>query len=154
GDPPSSRGEVSIDYATRIKPILTRYCVGCHGAARPRGDLRLDTARAALKGGKAGAVILPGRGEDSPFILALRGEGAGERMPLNRPPLSEADITLLQDWIDQGAKGVAGELPGVPPAATHWAFLPPRRPAPPVVRLANWVRNPIDQFILARLEQA
>ena len=48
---------------------------------------------------------------------------------------------------------MAGERPGVPPAASHWAFLPPRRPAPPEVSTPGWARNPIDRFILARLEQ-
>ncbi len=153
-DPPDSSTRGIVDYAGEIKPILTRHCVRCHGAAKPRAGLRLDTAAAAIQGGKTGPVIRPGHGEDSPLILALRGEGTGERMPLNRPPLSEADITRLQDWIDQGAKGIAGERPGVPPAATHWAFLPPRRPVPPAVRSANGVRHPIDRFIRARLEQA
>jgi hypothetical protein len=128
--------------------------VACHGAARPRAGLRLDTAAAALKGGKNGPVIVPGQGEESPLILVLRGEGSGERMPLNRPALSEADIALLRDWIDRGAKGMAGERPGVPPAALHWAFIPPRRPVPPEVRAEGWVRNPIDRFVLARLEKA
>ena len=75
-------------------------------------------------------------------------------MPLNRPPLPEAEIRLLQTWIDQGAKGVAGERPGVPPAALHWAFQPPKRPAVPQVSTPGWARNPIDRFILARLEHA
>ena len=76
-----------MDYVRGVKPLLTRHCVACHGAARPRAGLRLDTAAAALKGGKGGPVIVPGQGEESPLILALRGEGSGERMPLNRPPL-------------------------------------------------------------------
>ena len=88
------------------------------------------------------------------MILSVRGEGNGDRMPLNRPPLSEVEISLLQTWIDQGAQGMAGEQPGVPPAATHWAFRVPRRPVVPDVRSLAWVRNPIDRFILARLEQA
>jgi hypothetical protein len=116
--------------------------------------LRLDTAAAALKGGKDGPAILPGQGEESPLILALRGEGVGDRMPLNRPPLGEAEIALLQAWIDQGAKGVAGEQPGLPPRTTHWAFIPPRKPAVPQVKAPGWARNAIDAFILARLERA
>ncbi|MGP0064265.1 MAG: PSD1 and planctomycete cytochrome C domain-containing protein [Isosphaeraceae bacterium] len=145
---------IPVDYTLQIKPVLTRHCVSCHGAVKARGNLRLDTAAFALKGGKAGPVIVRGRGEESPMILSVRGEGNGERMPLNRPPLSEVEISLLQAWIDQGAQGMAGERPGVPPAATHWAFLLPRRPVVPDVRSSAWVRNPIDRFILARLEQA
>ena len=153
GEPSAGPEAAKIDYARQVKPILTRHCVACHGAARPRAGLRLDTAAAALKGGKNGPVILPGQGEESPLILAVRGEGAGERMPLKRPPLCEAEIDLLRGWIDQGARGMADEPPGVPPAASHWAFVPPRRPEVPEVRGKTWVRNPIDRFILARLEQ-
>ncbi len=153
-DPPGSGKTKPVDYAGQIKPILTRHCVSCHGAVKPRGSLRLDTSASALKGGKAGPVILPGKGEESPLILSVRGEWTTERMPLKRPPLSEAEITLLQAWIDQGANGMTGERPGVPPVATHWAFLPPKRPAVPNVRTADWARNPIDRFILARLDQA
>ena len=97
---------------------------------------------------------MPGKGEESPLIAALRGEGATERMPLNRPPLAEAEIKLLQAWIDQGAKAIAGEQPGVPPSQSHWAFIPPERPAVPEVAQPGWARNPIDRFILARLERA
>jgi mono/diheme cytochrome c family protein len=155
-DRPGSGKTEPVDYAARIKPILTGHCVSCHGSTKARGSLRLDTAAFALKGGKAGPVILPGKGEESPLILSVRGEGTTERMPLNRPPLSEAEISLLQAWIDQGASGMTGERPGVPPAAAHWAFLPPRRPTVPDVRSASagWARNPIDRFILARLDQA
>ena len=154
GDLPGSGKTKPVDYAGQIKPILTRHCVSCHGPVKARGSLRLDTAASALKGGKAGPVILPGQGEESPLILSVRGEGTTERMPLNRPPLSEAEVTLLQAWIDQGAKGMTGERPGVPPVATHWAFLAPSRRMVPDVRTAGWARNPIDRFILARLDQA
>ena len=61
--------------------------MSCHGAAKPRGGLRLDTAAAAMAGGKGGPAVLPGKGAASPLIEALRGEGGTDRMPLNRPPL-------------------------------------------------------------------
>ncbi len=155
GDGPAgARSGPRIDYARQVKPLLTRHCVGCHGASRPRSGLRLDTAAAAFKGGKQGPAIVPGHGEESPLVLALRGDGEGERMPLNRPPLGEAEIRLIRDWIDAGAAAPSAERPGVPPAAAHWAFIPPRRPVPPEVHDRGWVRNPIDRFILARLEQA
>ncbi len=153
-DEPPSRSSAKVDYARQIKPLLTRHCVTCHGAGRSRGGLRLDTAREVLQGGKGGPAIVPGHGDESPLVLSVRGEGDGERMPLNRPALGEAEIRLFRDWIDQGAEAVPGERPGVPPAAAHWAFIPPRRPRPPEVRNSGWVRNPIDRFVLARLEQA
>jgi len=143
-----------VDYANQVKPILTRHCVTCHGAARAKGGLRLDTAAAAFKGGESGPVVVQGRGDESPLIAAVRGEGDTERMPLKRPPLSEAEIKVLKDWIDQGAKAKAGEQPGVDPSKSHWAFIPPRKPAIPEVSKPGWTRNPIDRFILARLDRA
>jgi mono/diheme cytochrome c family protein len=140
-----------VDYASQVKPILTRHCVSCHGAAKPKGGLRLDTAAAALLGGESGPVVLQGQGEQSPIIAAVRGDGEIERMPLHRPALADAEIKLLRDWIDQGAKAIAGERPGIP---SHWAFIPPKRPVVPEVRKPGWARNPIDRFILARLERA
>ena len=88
------------------------------------------------------------------LIEALRGEGGTDRMPLNRPPLGSAEIKLIETWIDQGARAQPGEAPGVPPAKLHWAFIPPERSALPRVARAGWARNPIDRFILARLEAA
>ena len=153
-DSPRSAKAEPVDYAMRIKPLLTQHCVSCHGAVKARGGLRLDTAEAALKGGKSGPVILPGKGEESALVLSVRGEGSSDRMPLNRPALRESEISLLQSWIDQGAKGVTDERPGIAPVATHWAFLPPKRPLVPDVHNVGWARNPIDRFILARLDQA
>ena len=104
-----------VDYASQIKPILTRHCVSCHGAVKPRGGLRLDTAAAASRGARAGRPSSRARAAESPLVAAVRGEGATERMPLNRPPLAGGEIKLLEAWIDQGAKAMPGEQPGVPP---------------------------------------
>src|SRR5208337_4552712 len=81
-DPPRRALADSVDYTSQIKPILTQHCVSCHGAAKPRGGLRLDTAAAALAGGKGGPAVLPGKGAESPLVEALRAEGATDRMPL------------------------------------------------------------------------
>ncbi len=154
GQPPSSKSISPIDYARQVKPILTRHCVECHSKDKPRAGLRLDTAAAALKGGKGGPAVVPGGGDDSLLIEAVRGDGAVERMPLKRPPLSDAEINLLRAWIDQGARYPANELAGVLDKKTHWSFVPPRRPAVPEVKRRDWARNAIDRFILARLEPA
>jgi Protein of unknown function (DUF1553)/Protein of unknown function (DUF1549)/Planctomycete cytochrome C len=147
----SSPSRSTIDYTIQVKPLLTRHCVSCHGAAKPRGGLRLDTAEAALKGGKSGAVVVPGRGDESPLVAALRGDGTSERMPLKRPPLAESEIRLIEDWIDQGAKAVVGEKPGVPPAEVHWAFRGPKRAEVPASIGPGWAGNPIDGFVRKRL---
>ena len=74
-------------------------------------------------------------------------------MPLKRPPLAGAEVAVLRAWIVAGAPAPAAEVPATPPSKTHWAFVPPSRPAPPAVRRTEWVRNPIDRFILASLER-
>jgi mono/diheme cytochrome c family protein len=147
---PTRGGEAQVDYARRVKPILAAHCVRCHGATKPRAGLRLDTARELAAGGENGPVVLPGHGSESPVVLALRGVGEGERMPLDRPPLPEADIEAIRRWIDEGAKAPADEVPSVAPA--HWAFVPPVRHVLPPTRDRAWARNPIDRFILAGLE--
>jgi hypothetical protein len=141
-----------VDYMRQVKPLLTRHCVSCHGAVKPRGGLRLDTAAAARKGGREGRSIVPGKSGESPLIAAVLGEGSTDRMPQNRPPLSDQEVVLLRSWIDQGAAGPANEQPGQP-AGVHWAFVPPRRRVPPPVALKNWPRTAIDRFILSRLEE-
>jgi hypothetical protein len=140
-----------VDYLRDVKPILTSQCVACHGAVKPRAGLRLDTAAAALKGNKSGPAVIPGSSEDSPLIMALLGEGTGERMPLKRPPLSAAQVASLRTWIDRGARAPADETPGTP--ANHWAFIPPERPELPPVADAAWCGNPIDRFIRHRLQR-
>ncbi len=142
----------SVDYLRDVKPILARHCVSCHGAAKPKGGLRLDTAAGARGGGDNGPAVVPGRGDESLLLDAVTGDGGIERMPLKRPPLSDEQIATLRAWIEQGAKAPAAETPS-PVAATHWAFVPPQRPDEPRVADRDWVRNPIDRFVLARLEK-
>jgi hypothetical protein len=141
----------AVDYDREVKPLLARHCVSCHGATRPRGSLRLDTAAAALKGGDSGPAVVPGSSVDSPLIDAVTGQGGFERMPLKRAPLTEGQIATLRAWIDQGARAPAGEQPS-PPAA-HWAFIAPSRPEVPRVADPEWSAHPIDAFVRARLDQ-
>jgi mono/diheme cytochrome c family protein len=146
-----ARADAPVEYVKDIKPLFARHCVSCHGATKPRAGLRLDTAAAILRGNKNGSAIIPGHSEESALIDALLGEGAGERMPLKRPPLSEREIATLRGWIDQGARAPADEVPSVP--APHWAFVAPKCPEIPAVSRPSWVRNPIDAFVLARLDR-
>jgi len=145
--PPAKAGGPAVDYSREVKPLLAAHCVRCHGAVKPRAGLRLDTAAGLAEGGAAVA----GDGAGSPLVLALLGEGDGERMPLKRPPLSPGQIATVRRWIDEGAHAPAGETPSAPPA--HWAFVPPSRADPPAVKGTAWCRNPIDRFLLARLEK-
>jgi hypothetical protein len=121
---------------------------------RQRGGLRLDHRDAALRGGKSGRLLVPGKSRESLIIQRLTAEDADQRMPARADPLPPQQIDRIRRWIDQGAPW--SESDGGPTAASplaHWSFQPIRAPKPPAVRRASWVRNPIDAFILARLEQ-
>ena len=149
---PLAAKAADVDYTRDVKPLLAHHCVACHGEARPRGGLRLDTGAMALKGGKTGVSIVPGNPDESPLLDAVSAEAGTERMPLKRKPLSDAEIGVLREWIAQGAKSPANEVP-TRLNETHWAFLPPKRPEVPKVADAAWAAHPIDAFIRAQLEK-
>jgi len=130
-----------------VQPIFAQSCSGCHGAAEQMGGLRLDVKSAALAGGSSGKVILPGEAANSLIIKRLTGVGGMARMPMNSDPLPPDKIEIVRRWIDAGAV-----WPDTA-AATHWAFIPPVRPAVPSPSRMDWVRNPIDAFVIARLDQ-
>lgn len=105
GEPPASSsaqpGAVSFDK--EVRPILDARCMGCHGAAKRRGSLRLDSLEAALRGGKTGPAIVPGKSAESLLIKLVKGEDPDRVMPDEDPRLTEKEIATLAAWIDQGA---------------------------------------------------
>ena len=154
--PHGARAAVNVDYVTQVKPLLAETCYRCHGADQQKGDLRLDTALLAVKGGETGPALIPGNSDKSLLIQVVMGTHDDiARMPYKKPPLSESQIQILRAWINQGAKAPVGEKPDEPGAAArrHWAFRPPHRSAAPEVGQKEWCRNAIDRFVLARLEK-
>lgn len=146
----------AVDYVKEVKPILARNCYKCHGAAEQKGELRLDTVAFAKKGGDRGVVIVPGKSSQSLMVQAVRGVAPKlKQMPLKMSALSDEQIALIAKWIDEGAVGPADEKPQNLYAAAdnHWAFQAPKRPALPKVKDTSWPKNPIDYFILAKLEE-
>ena len=130
-----------LGYNRDIRPILVENCFSCHGAdsAARKADLRLDTRDGAM----TAKAIIPGDAQASGLIQRILSSDPEEVMP---PPASHKTLTaaqkeMLARWITEGAE-----------YQPHWSFIPPQRPEPPQVTQQNWVRNPIDQFILARLE--
>ncbi len=140
-----------VDYLKQIKPLLTQRCVSCHGPDKQRSSLRLDTAAFIREGGKSGQVIVPGKSARSLLIQCVLGADGYIAMPPKGDRLSPQQIALLRTWIDQGAKSPDNEKSAG--ARKHWSFQPISRPAEPAVKDASWCRNPIDRFILARLEK-
>ncbi|MEN9634359.1 MAG: hypothetical protein RL077_2763 [Verrucomicrobiota bacterium] len=139
-----------IDFSRQIMPILADACFRCHGpdAGARKAKLRLDQREGLFRTHDDVTVVVPGQPAVSELILRITSKEADEVMP---PPdssrqLKPAEIELLRRWVASGAAW-----------GTHWAFQPPSQPTPPKVAkgaLARRVRNPIDPFIFARLEQA
>lgn len=144
---PTARGGDPVDFQKEIRPILSDNCFNCHGPDEQsrKAGLRLDLREAALKGGKSGApAIVPGNAEESDLIWRIADDDPNAAMPPAKTgkKLTPKQVELLRAWIDGGASYEG-----------HWAFTPPKRPEVPAVKDSAWVRNPIDAFILARLER-
>jgi hypothetical protein len=135
-----------IAFNRDIRPILAEKCFRCHGPdpKERKAKLRLDRADSATAPADSGNTpIVPRNLDDSELYRRITSEDLDERMP---PPksgksLSADEVARIKTWIEEGA-----EYQG------HWAFVPPVRPPLPAVKDAKWCRNPIDRFILARLE--
>ena len=152
--PPAS---VVVDFIKDIQPILAHSCYACHGPEKQENSLRWDMKAIALKGGVSGPAIIPGNSSQSRMIHLVAGLEKGLVMPQKGERLTPAQIGLLRAWIDQGA-----QWPDVPERKTrsdergnsdHWAFKTALRQSIPEVKQKQWPRNPIDHFILAKLEK-
>jgi mono/diheme cytochrome c family protein len=142
-----------VDFGRDIRPLLARNCERCHGPRKQESALRLDSRQGVLRGGYRGPALVPGKSAESLIIQVVSGRHDEiEGMPPGGKRLEPAEIELLRRWIERGAPWPETG-PRRADAATHWAFRPPRRPELPPVQRSGWARNPIDRFILARLER-
>lgn len=135
--------ENSINFNRDIRPILNKNCTACHGGVKQAGDVSFIYREQVLGKGKSGRpTVIPGNPKASELIARVTSHDPGYRMPLNEPPLHPEQIALLKRWIKEGA---AWE--------DYWAFVPPKPQTLPTVQQQEWVRQPLDHFILARLEE-
>ena len=141
------------DFQRDVQPIFQKKCMACHGASNQTNGLRLDDGEAALKGGYSGVAIVPGTSATSPLIARVTATEKAKRMPPAGDPLSADQIATLKSWIDSGAKWPVTAKKQASPKSTHWSYQPILRPTLPEVKQSSWVRNPIDAFVLARLEK-
>ena len=139
----------TVDFYRDIDPIFHASCYTCHGPDKQEGKLRMDSRAALLKGGEDGPGFVAGNGAKSAIVARSLGEGDGARMPKKKAPIAPGEIALIRRWIDQGAPWP--ERAGSD--ARHWAYVMPKAAAAPAVSDPAWVRNPIDAFVLARLDQ-
>ncbi len=151
--PPATAREV--DFVKDIQPILAGHCYDCHGPTKQEAQFRLDVKEVALQGGELGPAIVPGKGAESLLVQAVAGVKADFIMPKKGKRLTAEEIGLLRAWIDQGAKWPESASATGDDKRNHWAFKAPVRPPLPAVKDKDnkWARNPIDNFILARLEK-
>ena len=134
-----------VEFNRDIRPILSDKCYTCHGpgVANRQTKLRFDTESAAKQDLGGRFAIVPGDLEKSVIISRITAANPAMRMPPVRSvyKLNDHEIELIQRWIQQGAMW-----------EKHWSFIPPKRRPLPEVKEHNWPRNPIDNFVLARLE--
>lgn len=152
--------EETAFFTKEVLPILQAHCFSCHGADKKiRGGLRLTSREAILEGGDTGPAVTLDKPQDSLLLQAIN------HQELRMPPkgkLPQAQIETLTKWVKQGVPWSAEAVEkvakrhGAPAvddqARAFWSFKPVTRPAVPTVQKTGWVRNPIDAFILAKLE--
>ncbi len=139
-------------FENEVRPLLSTKCAACHNDKLLTSGLSVGSRESILMGGNRGQAAFPGSPEDSLLIHATRHTDELKMPPGGR--LAPEEIAALVRWVQLGlpwpaavrAKGPADD------SSTHWSFQPIRRPRPPEVSRESWVRNPIDRFILARIE--
>ena len=137
------RSGQEVHFSRDIRPILNQNCVACHGGVRQKNGVSFIFREEALGKGKSGKMtIVPGKPDESELIARVTSRDPEARMPYHAPPLPPQQVALLRQWIKEGAKW-----------EDHWAFVPPTPQPLPAVKRADWPRQPLDRFILARLEK-
>ena len=137
-------------FESKVRPVLAANCHGCHTKTQ-MGGLRLDSRDAALKGGKSGPALVPGKPDDSLMIQAVRRTHARLKMPPTAA-LSESDTAALAEWVKQGAIWPDSPLAATDTRRDFWSFQPVRKPAAPKLKNTAWAKTEIDRHILAKLE--
>lgn len=144
---PALAAPPQVDFNRDIRPILFSHCVICHGPDEEEraADLRLDEFDGACEDLGGYAALVPGDPEESEIMVRVLSDDDDMRMPPpeHGPPLGDAEKELLERWIREGGR-----------YAKHWSYEIPRRPELPPVKHADWVKNPIDRFALAKMEAA
>ncbi len=152
-------------FEKKIRPVLVANCYECHsaGSKELKGGLLLDTREGVLQGGDRGAAIVSGVPEKSLLILAIRHQHDDPHlaMPPQKPKLAEEVLADFEQWVKLGAPDPRSRKTIAKPAkwdtaqaADHWAFKKiTKPPVPNVADSQHFARNPIDQFILAKLRE-
>lgn len=160
---PGSVQAAEVDFATEVLPILQSHCYACHGPSEQQSGYRLDVRDIAFQGGdSAESAIIPHRADASPLIrfvsldvTAASGDASETKMPpvdSDSQPLSAEQISILRNWIDQGAAW-PDELAGAVETKPLWSLQPVVRPSVPTLPDGRTFANPIDSFIATKLSE-
>ena len=142
GHSKSTTAPQRVDFNRDVRPIFNSQCMSCHGGVKQAGNVSFSYREQALGKGKSGRpVIVPGNPRVSELMARITSTDPEIRMPLHGAPLPQTQIDVLRRWIKEGAQW-----------ENYWAFVPPRPQGLPAVR-KGWARQPLDHFILARLEK-
>jgi len=160
GESPGPDDPAAVEFfEAKVRPLLVRRCQTCHDAARAKGGLRLDSRARAMEGGPTGPAVVPGKPEESLLVEAIH-YGDDLKMP-PKSKLPAEEIATLTRWVQQGAPWPLGRDPAasgplkpfnLAERSKHWSLQPVQDPTPPEVKDAAWPIQPLDRFLLARLE--
>ena len=161
---PAPQDDAAVEFfEKKVRPILAGHCNTCHSAdTNSKGGLRVDDRNGLLAGGATGPAVVPGKPGESLLLRRVTHKDVKRRMPLEGSPLSDEQVADLTKWIADGAAWPAVRLPlslGKPKARyeklkkEHWAWQPRADRKAPAVRDADWPRDDIDRFLLAKLEE-
>jgi mono/diheme cytochrome c family protein len=141
-----------VDFVKDVQPLFKKHCLKCHGSQKKEAGFRLDLKAAALAGGDGGESILPENSAESLLIRYVAGIDENIVMPPEGDQLSKTQVGILRAWIDQGAVWPDSADAGSE-KNSHWSYQKIARHKEPAVKNKAWVRNAIDAFVLARLEE-
>jgi mono/diheme cytochrome c family protein len=145
--------KMAVDFEREVLPIFKSRCFECHGSRAQESGLRLDVRLLALEGGDSGPILISKDSSKSELIHRVTARDQDTQMPPEGTRLSDAQVATLRKWIDQGADWPDDGVKIARRTSDHWSFKAPTRPKLPSVKNTAWVRNPIDRFVLARLEK-
>lgn len=164
-------GDLTEQFEKEVRPLLEESCFQCHGPEKQKGGLRLDRKADMLGGGDSGEpAITPGKSSESPLIARVRSKQSDDMMPPKGERLKPEQIAAIERWIDNGAHWPAAKGEPEPANASaqsapvkgkiitekdreFWSFQPPKRSQPGSGEPTGWSRQPLDDFIAARLAQ-
>jgi Protein of unknown function (DUF1553)/Protein of unknown function (DUF1549)/Planctomycete cytochrome C len=147
-------------FESRVRPVLVKHCLECHGAKKQEGGLRLDSRDSWMRGGDRGDVIVAGEPEKSSFIQAVRYNDPELQMPPGNKKLSGAEIADLELWVQRGAHDPRRESAtqssqkmSLQQAQMFWSFQPLVPVVPPQDTEDHWSRTSLDSFVHAELKK-